>query len=87
MNKAQQYINDYLNCGMMHFRAALTPTDTTGNCALDRLFRKEIAQHCEQSQYWETSHSNDSVRYINNTMNLVIVLQFHGDSSGISHNY
>ena len=93
MNNSQQYISDYLNCGMMHFRTALTPMDRTGDPSKDKAFREELLKHCEQSQYWEegsraSSHYGSSYHtcdYFNKTLDLVIV--FSPECGGISHNY
>jgi hypothetical protein len=81
MNNSQQYINDYLNCGMMHFRTSLTPMDTTGDLFKDRAFREELLKHCEQSQYWEQSVRD---MFVNTTMDIVI--DFSRESGGICHN-
>ena len=54
MNKAQQYINDYLNCGMKHYRPALTP--------IPHEIHRELHDHCTNSKYWRKTSGGFSCK-------------------------
>jgi hypothetical protein len=90
MNKAQQYINDYLNCGWKHYRTALTPMDRTGDFAKDRQFRKELFEHCENHPNWKKGVVGGRVAFSNSKVggDFGIVIDFNkGLAGGISHEY
>jgi len=90
MNKAQQYINDYIECGWIHYQPAKTPMDMTGDFAKDRAFRKGLFEHCTNSQHWSKgSIGGRPVFHNENAMNgYGIIIDFNtGSAGGIAHNY
>ena len=90
MNNAQQYINDYLECGWIHYRPALTPMDRTGDFAKDRTFRQELFNHCETSPHWKKGIIGMRTAFSNKHVGggFGIVIDFNtGGAGGISHEY
>ena len=92
MNKAQQYINNYLECGMLHYRSALTPMDMTGDFSKDRAFRKELFEHCESSPYWKKGAIGNGTFFgrpvFTNPIHGGIIIDFNkGLAGGICHQY
>jgi|APSaa5957512493_1039668.scaffolds.fasta_scaffold108937_1 hypothetical protein len=73
MNKAQQYINDYLECGWIHYRPALTPMPIE--------LRNELWEHCTNSKYWTKTSGGFSCKIHGG-----IIICFRG-ASGICHDY
>jgi len=89
MNKAQQYINDYLEGGWAHYRTALTPMDMTGDWCTDRAFRKELHEHCTNSPHWTLVPTNCNTAYFHNPIGggYGVVIDFQDGCGGIAHDF
>ena len=89
MNRAQQYISDYLNSGIQHFRTSKTPMNMTGDPEKDIAFRKELHEHCTRSPHWRLVHNNRSTARFHNPIGgqYGIIIDFTEGSGGIAHEF
>ena len=74
MNKSQQYINDYINSGVIEYRPALTP--------IPQGLRAELKEHCENSKYWSKVAGGYKCGIHGG-----IVINFRIKNGGIAHDY